>query len=193
MKNSAKSFALVTAAACAGLLAACSSNGYSNSSSDTMSQTEVKTTNMPTIVGLAAGSDQLTTLVAAVTAADLVDTLNSAGPFTVFAPTDAAFGALPAGTVETLVMPKNKAKLSSILTYHVVSGEVTAADLVKAIADHGGNYSIATVNGGSLKAKIVGGNVYLIDANGGSAKVIATDLDASNGVVHLIDAVVMPK
>jgi uncharacterized surface protein with fasciclin (FAS1) repeats len=193
MTKPTKSIALATATACFGLLAACTTDGYTKSSGETMSQPEVTAKEMPTIVGLAAGSDQLTTLVAAVTAADLVDTLNSAGPFTVFAPTDAAFGKLPAGTVETLVMPENKEKLSGILTYHVVSGEVMAADLVKAITDNGGNYTVPTVNGGKLKATIINDNVYLIDANGGSAKVIATDLDASNGVVHLINTVVMPK
>jgi uncharacterized surface protein with fasciclin (FAS1) repeats len=193
MIHSRKSFAFVAAIACAGLFTACGTNAYTGSSDATMSQPEATSIDTPTIVGLAAASDQLTTLVAAVTAADLVDTLNSDGPFTVFAPTDTAFGNLPTGTVETLVIPENKAKLSGILTYHVVSGEVMAADLVKAIADNGGTYTVPTVNGGTLKAMIKNDNVYLIDANGGSAKVIATDLDASNGVVHLIDTVVMPK
>ena len=145
-----------------------------------------------TIVAVAAGNDALSTLVAAVTAAGLVDTLNSDGPFTVFAPPNDAFAKLPEGTVETLLLPENKATLAGILTYHVVAGEVMAADLVQAITDNGGTYTIPTVNGAGLTAAIVDGNVILTDAAGGTATVIATDIDASNGVVHLIDTVVMP-
>ncbi|MFT5775331.1 fasciclin domain-containing protein [Hyphomonas sp.] len=145
-----------------------------------------------TIVAVAAGNDALSTLVAAVTAADLVDTLNSDGPFTVFAPPNDAFAKLPEGTVETLLLPENKATLAGILTYHVVAGEVMAADLVQAITDNGGTYTIPTVNGANLTAAIVDGKVVLTDAAGGTATVIATDIDASNGVVHLIDTVVMP-
>lgn len=183
--------------ACASMLVATSFLTACN----TPAETEMKPVEMPvteaatqsTIVELAVGSDDLTTLVAAVTAAGLVDTLNSAGPFTVFAPTNAAFAKLPAGTVETLVKPENKTMLTSILTYHVVGGEVMAGDLVKAIGDNGGSYTVPTVNGGTLTASIMDGKVYLTDANGGRAEVIATDLDASNGVVHLINTVVMPK
>ena len=145
-----------------------------------------------TIVAVAAGNDALSTLVAAVTAADLVDTLNSDGPFTVFAPPNDAFAKLPEGTVETLLMPENKATLAGILTYHVVAGEVMAADLVQAITDNGGTFTVTTVNGADLNASIVDGNVILTDATGGTATVTATDIDASNGVVHLIDTVVMP-
>ena len=145
-----------------------------------------------TIVAVAAGNDALSTLVAAVTAADLVDTLNSDGPFTVFAPPNDAFAKLPEGTVETLLMPENKATLAGILTYHVVAGEVMAADLVQAITDNGGTFTVTTVNGADLTASIVDGNVILTDATGGTATVTATDIDASNGVVHLIDTVVMP-
>ena len=145
-----------------------------------------------TIVAVAAGNDALSTLVAAVTAADLVDTLNSDGPFTVFAPPNDAFAKLPEGTLETLLLPENKATLAGILTYHVVAGEVMAADLVQAITDNGGTYTVPTVNGADLTASIVDGNVILTDATGGTATVIATDIDASNGVVHLIDTVVMP-
>lgn len=146
-----------------------------------------------TIVGLAVGSEDLTTLVAAVQAAGLVDTLNSDGPFTVFAPTNAAFAKLPAGTVETLVMPENNAMLSAILTYHVVGADVMAADLIAAINGNDGSYTVPTVNGGTLTASIVDGKVYLTDANGTLSQVIKTDIKASNGVVHLIDTVVMPK
>ncbi|MEH6411650.1 MAG: fasciclin domain-containing protein [Hyphomonas sp.] len=145
-----------------------------------------------TIVAIAAGNDDLSTLVAAVTAADLVDTLNSDGPFTVFAPPNSAFAKLPEGTVETLLLPENKATLAGVLTYHVVAGEVMAADLVQAITDNGGTYTVTTVNGAALTASIVDGNVILTDAAGGTATVTATDIDASNGVVHLIDTVVMP-
>ena len=109
-----------------------------------------------------------------------------------FAPPNDAFAKLPEGTVETLLLPENKAALAGILTYHVVAGEVMAADLVQAITDNGGTYTIPTVNGADLTAAIVDGNVILTDAAGGTATVIATDIDASNGVVHLIDTVVMP-
>jgi uncharacterized surface protein with fasciclin (FAS1) repeats len=145
-----------------------------------------------TIVVIAAGNDDLSTLVAAVTAADLVDTLNSDGPFTVFAPPNSAFAKLPEGTVESLLLPENKSALAGVLTYHVVAGEVMAADLVQAITDNGGTYTVTTVNGAALTASIVDGNVILTDAAGGTATVTATDIDASNGVVHLIDTVVMP-
>lgn len=146
----------------------------------------------PTIVGLAAGNDDLSTLVAAVTAAGLVDTLNSDGPFTVFAPPNSAFDALPDGTVASLLEPENKDTLTGILTYHVVSGEVMAADLVAAIGDNDGSFTITTVNGATLTASIIDGAPTLTDTAGNTSTIIATDIDASNGVVHLIDAVVMP-
>ena len=146
-----------------------------------------------TIVTLASETADLSTLVAAVQAADLVDTLNGDGPFTVFAPANSAFDALPAGTVDTLLLPENKAMLSGILTYHVVPAEVMATDLIQAINDNGGAYEVATVNGGTITATLVDGGVVLTDATGGTAKVVATDVDASNGVVHVIDTVVMPE
>jgi uncharacterized surface protein with fasciclin (FAS1) repeats len=146
----------------------------------------------PTIVGLAAGNDDLSTLVAAVTAAGLVDTLNSEGPFTVFAPPNSAFAALPEGTVASLLEPANKETLAGILTYHVVSGEVMAADLVAAISDSGGSFEITTVNGATLTASIIDGAPTLTDTAGNTSTIIATDIEASNGVVHLINAVVMP-
>jgi len=147
----------------------------------------------PNIVALAAGTDSLSTLVAAVTAAGLVETLSGPGPFTVFAPDNAAFDKLPDGTVDTLVKPENKAALTSILTYHVVAAEVMAADVLELIAAGNGTATIDTVNGGQLTAAVVNGAVVLTDANGGTSTVTATDIDASNGVVHLIDTVVMPK
>ncbi|MEM0986554.1 MAG: fasciclin domain-containing protein [Pseudomonadota bacterium] len=146
-----------------------------------------------TIVEVAVGTEDLSTLVAAVTAAGLVDTLNSEGPFTVFAPPNSAFEKLPEGTVETLVQPDQKETLTGILTYHVVAGEVKAADLVAAITgEEDGTLEITTVNGATLTASIVDGAPVLTDAAGNTSNIIATDVDASNGVVHLIDTVVMP-
>jgi len=146
-----------------------------------------------TIVDLAVGSSDHTTLVAAVKAADLVATLQSAGPFTVFAPTNAAFGKLPAGTVEELVKPENKSMLTKILTYHVVAGNFNAGAVVKAIKDGGGKATLKTVSGGSIVASLENGKVVLTDEKGGVATVVAADLNASNGVIHVVDAVVLPK
>jgi uncharacterized surface protein with fasciclin (FAS1) repeats len=146
-----------------------------------------------TIVDVAVGSADHTTLVAAVKAADLVATLQSAGPFTVFAPVNAAFAKLPKGTVETLLKAENKATLAKILTYHVVAGNLNAATVVKAITDAKGSLSIKTVSGGTLVASIKEGKVILTDENGGVSTIIATDLVASNGVIHVIDTVVLPK
>ena len=146
-----------------------------------------------TIVDLAVGSTDHTTLVAAVKAADLVATLQSAGPFTVFAPTNAAFGKLPAGTVETLVKPENKSMLAKILTYHVVAGNFNAGAVVKAIKDGGGKATLKTVSGGSIVASLENGKVVLTDENGRVATVVVSDLNASNCVIHVVDAVVLPK
>jgi uncharacterized surface protein with fasciclin (FAS1) repeats len=182
------------------ILAACE-HGVDKAGYEPASSVEAETVASPaqqmsddtgTIVTLAAANKDLSTLVAAVSAAGLVDTLNSAGPFTVFAPPNSAFEKLPAGSVETLLEPENKQKLAGILTYHVVAGEVMAADLVQAVTDNGGTYTITTVNGAPLQASLVDGSVVLSDANGGTAIVTMTDIDASNGVVHLIDSVVMP-
>lgn len=145
------------------------------------------------IVSVAASSNDHTTLVVAVKAADLVATLQSAGPFTVFAPTNSAFDKLPDGTVETLLKSENKAMLASILTYHVVAGNLDAAAVVAAIKTGNGKAVLTTVNGGKLTASLSGGSVLLTDEKGGVAKVTATDLKASNGVIHVIDTVVMPK
>lgn len=146
-----------------------------------------------TIVDVAVGSADHTTLVAAVKAADLVATLQSAGPFTVFAPTNAAFTKLPAGTVETLLKAENKATLAKILTYHVVSGSLNAAAVLKAIKDGGGSATLKMVSGGSLVASLKAGKVILTDEKGGVATVVATDLGAKNGFIHVIDTVVLPK
>ena len=175
-----------------------------NASEETMTEEEMamETTDvsteatMPeqeTIAEIAMGNEDFSTLVTAVKAAGLAETLNSEGPFTVFAPTNAAFDKLPEGTVSTLVEPANKEKLAGILKYHVVSGEYMAADVVKAINDNDGSFTIPTVQGGELTATLEGENVILTDAAGNKSTVIMTDVDASNGVIHAIDAVVMPK
>jgi uncharacterized surface protein with fasciclin (FAS1) repeats len=145
------------------------------------------------IVDIAAGSVDHTTLVAAVGAADLVTTLKGKGPFTVFAPTNAAFAKLPTGTVETLLKPENKATLSSILTYHVVSGNVDAAAVMAAIKSGKGKAVLTTVHGGKLTASLDAGKVKLTDEKGNAVFVTATDLKGSNGVIHVINGVVMPK
>ena len=145
------------------------------------------------IIDNAVNSKDHTTLVAAVKAAGLVDTLKSAGPFTVFAPTNAAFAALPAGTVDTLLKPENKAMLSSILTYHVVAGKMDAAALTKAIMDGKGTASLKTVAGGTLTAKASGGKVMVTDEKGGTATVTIADVYQSNGVIHVVDKVLLPK
>lgn len=145
------------------------------------------------IVDIASGSKDHTTLVAAVKAADLVATLKGKGPFTVFAPTNAAFAKLPAGTVENLLKPENKATLVSILTYHVVSGNLDAAAVMAAIKAGKGTAVLTTVQGGKLTGSLDKGKVKLTDENGNSVFVTATDLKGSNGVIHVIDGVVMPK
>ncbi|MDP3356902.1 MAG: fasciclin domain-containing protein [Polaromonas sp.] len=145
------------------------------------------------IIDNAVNSKDHTTLVAAVKAAGLVDTLKSAGPFTVFAPTNAAFAALPAGTVDTLLKPENKGMLSGILTYHVVAGKMDAAALTKAIADGKGSAMLKTVAGGTLTAKAAGGKVMVSDEKGGSATVTIADVYQSNGVIHVVDKVLLPK
>ncbi len=145
------------------------------------------------IVENAVNSKDHTTLVAAVKAADLVDVLMSEGPFTVFAPTNAAFDKLPMGTVETLVKPENKEKLQTILKYHVVSGKWNAKDIAKLIKEGNGKAVIATVSGGTLTAWAKGKDVYVTDENGNSAKVTIADVNQSNGVIHVIDTVLLPK
>jgi uncharacterized surface protein with fasciclin (FAS1) repeats len=149
--------------------------------------------NAQTVVDIAVGSKAHSTLVAAVKAAGLVETLSGKGPFTVFAPVNDAFGKLPAGTVEFLLKPENKAQLTAVLTYHVVAGNVMAADVLAAIKAGGGTATLTTVQGGKLTAAVVDGKVVLTDANGGKSTVVATDLKGSNGVIHVIDSVVLPK
>ena len=145
------------------------------------------------VVDIAIGSADHTTLVAAVKAADLVTTLKGNGPFTVFAPTNAAFDKLPAGTVDGLLKPENKAQLAKVLTYHVVSGNLDASAVVEAINSGNGKVVLTTVSGGKLTASLDQGKVKLTDESGKSAFVIAADLKGTNGVVHVIDGVVLPK
>ena len=145
------------------------------------------------IIDNAVNSADHTTLVAAVKAAGLVDTLKGKGPFTVFAPTNKAFAALPAGTVDTLLKPENKATLTKILTYHVVAGDMSAATLMKAIADGGGKATLKTVSGGTLVAMKSGTGISLTDEKGGVAMVTIADVKQSNGVIHVVDKVLLPS
>ncbi len=145
-----------------------------------------------TIVQNALNSRDHTTLVAAVKAAGLVDTLSSKGPFTVFAPTNAAFAKLPAGTVETLVKPENKDTLTKILTYHVVPGRITAGQIRAMAARHHGTATLTTVEGGKLMFRKAGSGWKIIDAKGGSARITIANVMQSNGVIHVIDTVLMP-
>ena len=145
-----------------------------------------------TIVEKAVATDDLSTLVAAVKAADLVETLNGEGPFTVFAPTNKAFADIQP-TVETLLMPENKAALQGVLTYHVIAGKVKSKDIVNMIEKEGGPITVETVAGGTLEVSLDGENVKIEDANGGVATVSAADIKAKNGVVHIIDAVLVPS
>ena len=146
-----------------------------------------------TIVEAAVASPDHTILVAAVTAAGLVETLSGEGPFTVFAPTDAAFAALSDGVVEALVQPENKAVLTKVLTYHVVAGRVTAADVIGLIEAGGGSAAIETLSGDTLTASLRDGAVILTDENGGVATVTQADILQSNGVIHVTDAVSVPQ
>ena len=171
-------------------LALCSAPGHTASpvaaSGDAKASTD--------IVAAAVATPSLSTLVAAVKAADLVGTLQGAGPFTVFAPTNDAFGKLPAGAVEGLLKPEAKSALAGVLTYHVVPGNVDAAALAKQIQAGGGKATLTTVQGGMLTATLdANGGVVLTDAKGGTAKVVAADLRQRNGVVHVIDGVLMPQ
>lgn len=145
------------------------------------------------IVENAVNSKDHTTLVAAVKAAGLVETLESAGPFTVFAPTNEAFDKLPAGTVDNLVKPENKATLTKILTYHVVAGRLSAADLMAQVKAGGGKAELKTVQGGTLIVMQKGKKLYLTDEKGGMAWITIADVFQSNGVIHVVNAVLMPN
>ena len=145
------------------------------------------------IIDNAVNSKDHTTLVAAVKAAGLVDTLKGPGPFTVFAPTNTAFSALPAGTVDTLLKPENKPQLTKVLTYHVVPGKMDAAALIKQIDAGGGKATLKTAAGGTLTATVSGKTVSVTDESGGISKVTIADVNQSNGVIHVVDKVLLPK
>jgi uncharacterized surface protein with fasciclin (FAS1) repeats len=145
------------------------------------------------IVENAVNSKDHTTLVAAVKAAGLVDTLEGAGPFTVFAPTNEAFARLPAGTVDTLLKPENKAMLTSVLTYHVVAGKMSAADLKAAVMKGDGKTTLKTVQGGTLTVMAKGKHLEVVDEKGDTARITIADVNQSNGVIHVINTVLLPK
>jgi uncharacterized surface protein with fasciclin (FAS1) repeats len=145
------------------------------------------------IIENAVNSKDHTTLVAAVKAAGLVETLQGKGPFTVFAPTNEAFSKLPAGTVETLLKPENIKTLQTILTYHVVAGKMNSSDIAKAIKAGKGKATLKTVSGGSLTAWMDGKDLYISDESGNKAKVTISDVNQSNGVIHVVDTVLLPK
>ncbi|WP_430909058.1 fasciclin domain-containing protein [Maribacter sp. 2-571] len=145
------------------------------------------------IVDVAASVDDFSTLVTAVKAADLVDALKGDGPFTVFAPVNSGFAKIDSKTLNSLLEPANKEKLGAILTYHVVSGKLMAADVAKALKEGKGEATLTTLNGGTLTAVSKDGGIYLKDANGNFSKIAKTDVSASNGVIHIIEDVVMPQ
>ncbi|MBC7768604.1 MAG: fasciclin domain-containing protein [Phycisphaerales bacterium] len=190
-----KNIVTATAASLAFVLAGC--GNAEQSTSETGDTTYAAGAEQPapatTIVDAAAANPDFSTLVTAVQAAGLAETLSGAGPFTVFAPTNAAFGKLPAGTVESLTQPAQRDALRGILTYHVVSGRVGAADLISQIQAGGGTATLTTVQGATLTARQSGSSVVLTDAAGGTSTVTTTDLNQSNGVIHVIDTVLMPS
>lgn len=174
---------LATAVVTGGLLAgACSSS--SSPSSSTSSTAATAATSSKTILQVAEANPEFSTLVAAVKAAGLVSTLDGKGPYTVFAPTNAAFAALPAGTLQSLLQPANKAELSAILTYHVVPGAVTANHLMDG--------PVKTVNGAAFTVNLASGTPTITDGRGDTAHIVKTDIMAANGVIHVIDAVLLP-
>ncbi len=173
---------------CALVLGACSSSSKNTATPSTTTGPAMSATSTAaadkTIVAIAAGNPEFSTLVAAVKAAGLDKTLSGTGPYTVFAPTNAAFAKLPAATLKSLLLPANKQKLADILTYHVVSGNVMAKDVMPG--------PVTTVNGATFTVSTEGGNVILTDGQGNKSKVIKTDIVASNGVIHVIDTVLLP-
>ena len=184
-------------------LTACSGSDTSDTSDTVATDTEVvqddamisdgtQATTDKNIFALAQDNPQASTLVTAVTAAGLAETLSGSGPFTLFAPTNAAFAKLDKATFDGLLKPESKAMLAALLKYHVVAGNVKAADLAKLIADGNGTAAVTTLNGGTLKASMNGDKIVLTDAKGGKSTVTTADLVASNGTVHMVDTVVMP-
>ena len=189
---------ILLAAASAMTLAACGSNTPTTATAPATdaampAEEAAATPATGTVVSVAQGNPDFSTLVAAVTAAGLGETLSGTGPFTVFAPTNAAFAKVPAATLTALMTPAERTKLSGILTYHVVAGNVTAAELTRLITAGGGTATLTTVNGKTLTARVTGGNVTLTDAAGGTSTVTTADVTAGNGVIHAIDTVLMPE
>ncbi len=195
-----KLLAITLAATCT--LAGCATTGMDERSSG-MSRSAASVANNPMVGGAAmyaskdiidnaVNSADHTTLVAAVKAAGLVATLKSPGPFTVFAPTNAAFDALPAGTVDTLLLPQNKSMLTTVLTYHVVPGQLDGAAIASRIRAGGGKANFITVQGGTLTARSTGAGITITDAKGNVAKVTTANVYQSNGVIHVVDTVLMP-
>jgi len=193
---------LATAAAGALVLSGCATtmndaDGSDNASASASTQGTVSVGGAPmypnrTIVQNASTAPNLSTLVTAVQAAGLVDTLNGPGPFTVFAPTNDAFAAVPQATLNSLLQPENKAQLTTVLTYHVVPGRIDAAELMRRIRAGGGTASVATVQGGALRFSMMGDRVMIMGNNGSSAHVTTANVGQSNGVVHVIDGVLLP-
>ena len=159
---------------------------------DAMISDGTQATTDKNIVALAQGNPQASTLVSAVTAAGLAETLSGSGPFTLFAPSNDAFAKVDKATLDGLLKPESKAKLAALLKYHVVAGNVKAADLAKLIADGNGTSAVTTLNGGTLKASMNGDKIILTDAKGGKSTLTTADLVASNGTVHMVDTVAMP-
>ncbi|TVZ51167.1 fasciclin domain-containing protein [Dokdonia sp. Hel_I_53] len=192
-----KIYLMITGAAL--MLASCNENVKEKEvaiETETIAQAEIveeEPVQSNTIVDVAVGNENFSTLVTAVKAAGLAQTLGSTGPFTVFAPTNDAFDKLPEGTVATLIAPENKAKLTDILTYHVVSGKYMASDVVAGIKKNNGKFTTNTVMGEPITLMMDGANVVIKDAKGGKSVIIMKDVSASNGVIHAIDSVIMPK
>ena len=199
--NSTKAKMMASAIAAAALgLTGCMSMDDGNMSASASTSAEIENPmvggaamySSKNIVENAVNSKDHTTLVAAVKAAGLVDTLMSPGPFTVFAPTNAAFDKLPAGTVDTLLKPENKGMLTSVLTYHVVAGTMTSTDIAAAIKAGGGTATLTTVQGGTLIGRMMGNKLVLTDAKGGRSTVTIANVMQSNGVIHVVDTVLLP-
>ncbi|AUG51951.1 fasciclin domain-containing protein [Thalassospira marina] len=200
-----RSLMVIATATMALTLGACSSDMHANKDDMMKANTAMTPENHVVMVGgapmypskniieNAVNSKDHTTLVAAVKAAGLVDTLSGPGPFTVFAPTNAAFDKLPAGTVDSLLKPENKPTLTKILTYHVVPGTLTAKDLMQKAMMMGGMYEMTTVEGGTITAEMKDGALYIVDEKGNWSKVTTANVMQSNGVIHVVDTVLMPN
>ncbi|RJY09950.1 fasciclin domain-containing protein [Aurantiacibacter aquimixticola] len=193
-----KKFTIALASAASLALVACGDTATEDTTMDdeaTMADGTSVDENQPgTIVEVAQGNGDFSTLVSAVQTAELGETLSGEGPYTVFAPTNSAFEAVDPATMEQLMSEEGREQLTGILTYHVVEGETNAEALTQAITEAGeGGYTITTVNGAELTATVDGGNVILTDAAGNTATVVQTDVDASNGIIHAIDSVLMPQ